>query len=133
MISVTSQHSLCCWKTVQQGSGSGIITDLSRSHEKAQWSSVLIGDGMQLRIYTAFGTTNQAARISLFYTQASRTAGFVELKPYFLTPEPRVSPHPLHWTETIQASILLSRAMEMAAHWPLWRLITAHPVIASEL
>lgn len=34
--------------------GTVIITDLSHSHEKAQWSSVLIGDRMQPRVHAAF-------------------------------------------------------------------------------
>jgi len=35
-------------------------------HEKAQRSSVLIGDRMELGIHTAFGATDQAAWIPFF-------------------------------------------------------------------
>lgn len=51
VIPAISRHPLCFRKTIQQGSGIGIIAYLSRSHKKAQRSPTLVGDRVQLRVY----------------------------------------------------------------------------------
>ena len=66
VIPAISQHPLCCPKTVQQDSSTGIIADLSRSHEKTQQLSALIGDRMQLRIRATSGAADQATLIPSF-------------------------------------------------------------------
>ena len=63
VIPAIGQHPLGYGKTVGKGCCTCIITGLPRRHEEAQRSSVLIGDGMQLRIHTAFCATDQATWI----------------------------------------------------------------------
>ena len=43
-----------------------MIADLSRSHQKAQRSSVLIRDRMQIRVHDVFCLLDQAAWIPFF-------------------------------------------------------------------
>lgn len=43
-----------------------MITDLTCSDEEVEWTSVPVGDGMQLRIYPAFGPPDQTVWITFF-------------------------------------------------------------------
>ena len=60
------QHPLCYRKTAQQHRDRAAITHLSRNHKRAQRSSVLIRDRMQLRVRAAFYLPGQAAWIPFF-------------------------------------------------------------------
>ena len=48
---------------VEQCGRTGVVADLSGSHEEAERTAVCVGYGVELRVHAVFGVTNQAPEI----------------------------------------------------------------------
>lgn len=51
-----------------------MVAHLASGHEDAERPTFCIGDGVQLRIHTAFGATDEAPKTPFFYPQVRRRA-----------------------------------------------------------
>jgi hypothetical protein len=61
VIAPVSQQPVCLRQAAQQGDRTGVVANLACRHEEADRAAIGIGDGMQLGVHAALGSTDQTA------------------------------------------------------------------------
>ena len=59
VISPVSEQPICLWQAAQQRRRAGVITDLACRHEEPDRATIGVGDGVQLGVHAALGSTDQ--------------------------------------------------------------------------
>ena len=61
VITPVGQQPLRLWQAAQQRRRAGVIADLACGHEEPDRTTIGIGDGVQLGVHAALGSTDQTA------------------------------------------------------------------------